>query len=155
MARKSRRRRKHYPKPTTVHDPRNGLSREELTPTRQHLTPRSRGGPTEPWNILRDFPRKLHEAWNILFGNLNLFEALAVFVNHLTKAGKFRNYQKFVREGEKPPKTPSPDDLLLAIIKRIFPEDWVPGDQLIKELERRRNGSTKLTINVKSPDIRS
>lgn len=107
-------------------------------PTEQHIVPRSRGGETNESNLLHHFPHKLHEAWNMLFGNLKPLEAISALLDNLLRPGEFRDYQKIIKKKDKPPRVMSPDDILLTVIKRYFPADWVPGNVLMEELEKRR-----------------
>jgi hypothetical protein len=111
---------------------------EEPLPQAHHIYPSSRGGGNNPENILKDTPADTHWAWHRLFGNLTPEEILTALFRYLLKGGRYHDYQRSVsRKGRKPPVMP-PDEMILEMIEKIFPEDWVPGDDLMTELERRR-----------------
>lgn len=111
-----------------------------------HIIPKSREGTSDAsWNILQGLLAELHAALHMVFGNLKPLERLDVFLK-LHRGGQFESYQKIIDEeaGDTPPELLPPDEMLLEITERIFPPDWVPGDRLMEELERRRK-------NEKSP----
>jgi len=117
---------------------RRGRFGSEPIPENHHIIPESRNG-NRIDNILVDFPSDLHWSWHRLFGNLLPLEIMLVILRHMLKPGKFRRWRSIIEEGEEPPKPVNPDQIILEMMKKVFPKDWIPGNKLINELSRRRN----------------
>ncbi|HLD96253.1 MAG TPA: hypothetical protein VI794_00795 [Patescibacteria group bacterium] len=108
-------------------------------PQRHHLIPRSRGGDDHYRNIVEGIPSDLHWCWHRLFDNLTPMEILTVLVRNLMRPGAFHPYPKLTKEGvdQKPPEV-TPDKVILALERQVFPRNWVPSKKLIRRLERLR-----------------
>lgn len=108
---------------------------------KHHTTPSSRGG--KEGRILDGVLSILHWAWHLLFGNRTPLEILDILLKVWFKGGKFVNYRTSIGKKTKPPKTMTPDQMIIALEKLVFPKDWVPSKQLIKRLRRRRKRFTE------------
>jgi len=110
----------------------------EPVPENHHIIPRSRQGNFTD-NILTNFPSDRHWAWHRLFGNLLPMEIMLVILRYMLKPGNFRQWPNIVEKGKEPPKPVNPDQIILEMTKKVFPKDWVPGNKLMSELNRRQN----------------
>lgn len=107
-------------------------------PTKQHLDPLSRKRPPGGRRTQNGLPEKKRVAYDTLFGNRFPYEVIEVLLTHLLQPGEFQPYEPLIDEEEGVPETLPPDDLLLLLISQHLPKDWIPGKQLMEELERRR-----------------
>lgn len=108
----------------------------EPIPQKHHIIPGSRGGKEGP--LLTEVPSDIHWAWHRLFGNRIPLEILDLILKVWFKGGKFINYRTSIERKDEAPKTMTPDQLIVALEKLVFPEDWVPSKRLIRRLEKRR-----------------
>lgn len=111
----------------------------EETPILQnhHIIPSSRGG-RRVRNLIQGFPADLHWAWHRLFGNLLPQEIIVVLLYFLFRPGQFSHWKKFIPDGAEPPETFTPDQIIMELMKVVFPKNWVPGDELMARLEEKR-----------------
>lgn len=125
----------------TSHKPPWNTKKGKPFPENHHIIPSSRGGGNETKNILVDIPSDLHWAWHRVFGNLTPMEILTTLARVFFKGRRFRQYKYSIdRQAGKsslPPKM-SPDEIILALERQVFPKDWVPSDKLMRRLERLR-----------------
>lgn len=102
-----------------------------------HVVPSSRGGKRNHGNILFKVPSDTHWAYHLLFGNLMPLEIIDVLLRTFFCGGRFRReYRRIINDGEQPPNI-DPDKLLLALVRKVFPKDWVPSEELIQSLIER------------------
>jgi hypothetical protein len=117
---------------------------------KHHIIPSSRGGEKSEENLLTEVPSDIHWAWHRLCGNRTPLEILDTILKVWFRSGRFIKYRTSIKRRTKekeaePPKTMTPDQIIIALMERVFPEDWVPSKRLIKRLEKRRERSVKMS----------
>jgi len=103
---------------------------------KHHVTPSSRGG--KRGRILAELPSHFHWAWHLLFGNLKPLEILDILLKVWFQGGSFEEYQTSIGKKSEAPKTMTPDRMISALMRLVFPKDWVPSEKLIGILKKRR-----------------
>ncbi len=114
------------------------IQKGKIFPQKHHILPSSRGGGNGFRNILNGIPSDDHWVWHKLFGNLTPMEIMTVLVKHLFKGGAYRKYRRSIEKNASKPPSMSPDEIILALERQVFPKNWAPSDKLMRRLERLR-----------------
>ncbi|MEX1061608.1 MAG: hypothetical protein WEC39_00620 [Patescibacteria group bacterium] len=115
-----------------------GTEHPEPVKQNHHIIPRSRDGDRNN-NILAGIPSDLHYSYHRLFGNLTPPEVLQVLLLYLFRPGKFRRWRSNAKAKNPPFRILEPDHVISILMLKVFPPDWMPGDKLMKKLERKRS----------------